>query len=162
MRRFSPEQLKWLWSGLIIAIIVTGIYLVLSFPRFGFVRPGMISQVTSRSSQGVTNPPPEPDKSSITTEAMEAFILSLKTSTPGHDPFLSHGEQGWKDFLGGLKDLPPKLEGIIQVEDKRVALIQSARFREGDEVKGFQIVKIGDKNVLLTKAGKIYTMNLND
>lgn len=156
MKRFSPEQIKWLWSGLIFFIIVVGIYLVLSFPLSVFEHPEKITSVTKYSPEEKNSPLSAPDKDSVSTEEMENFILSLKSTRHGHDPFLSSGEQEWKNFLSNLKDQPPHLDGIIRVENQRVVLIQSSRFREGEEVNGFLIVKINDTSVLLSKNGKTY------
>ncbi|HJX30898.1 MAG TPA: hypothetical protein VJ624_03490 [Thermodesulfobacteriota bacterium] len=160
MMRFSPEQTKWLWSGSIIFIILVGIYLVLSFPLSVFDHSVKIHPVTHYP-PGESRALSEPDNASVSTDEMENFILSLKNTTPGHDPFLSSGEQDWKNFLNTLKDQPPHLDGIIRVENQRVALIQSSRFREGEEVSGFLIVKINDKSVLLSKEGKTYIITLD-
>jgi len=159
MKRLSLRQTRWIWRGLIIGVILAGIYIVISLPPPGVETPEKENQTSSVSTE-------EDDGLSskatayITPEAMKDFISSLKKGAHSHDPFLRSGEQKWKKFLGELKDRPPRLKGIIQVEGTRVALIQNSRYREGDEVKGFQIIKIEDKLVLLTKGGKTYTVHL--
>ena len=158
MKQFSPEQKKRIGIGLVIGAVLIGLYIVISVLPSGLRTPKGAHQTSGMSAEEDANP--TEGKYHITPEEMGSFIASIEQADPGQDPFLSSGEREWKRFLGELRERPPQLKGIIQMEDARVALIQDSRFREGDEVKGFRIIKIEDKRVLLTKGGKIYTVPL--
>ena len=160
MKKLSETQIKWILRGLSIVVVLTGLCFL-----FFFIPSGMEKSKRFSPDQGPLTTkkpaPAEPEAQSVTVEKMEDFLLALKETTQGHDPFLSSGEQEWKHFLTEFKAQPPRLQGIIQVEGKKAAIIQSARFYEGDEVKGFRVFKIEDKEVLLTKEGKTYTLTIN-
>jgi hypothetical protein len=144
--------------ALVVGAVLVGLYLVIS------VFPSGLG--ASKGAQQASNLGGEHDgslteaTSHLTPAEMERFIVSISKAESGPDPFLSSGEQEWKRFLGELRERPPRLKGIIQMKDARVALIQDSRFREGDEVQGFRIIKIEDKRVLLAKGGKIHTVHL--
>ena len=161
MRRFDPEQIKWFWGMVIILIILGGLYLVLSFPssvvkysKNTIPDQKLFPYATTESSAALGH-------NSIATKEIEEFIVGLKSSSTYHDPFLTVGEEEWKTFLVNRKNRPPQLEGIIEIENQHIALIKSSRFREGEEVNGFLIVKINDNNVILSKEGKTYILTTN-
>ena len=158
MKRFSPEQTKWIGIGLAVSAILIGLYIVMSILPSGLRTPKGPHQTPSIAADKDARP--REATSHIATEEMEKFIASIEQADLGQDPFLNSGEQEWKRFLGELRERPPRLKGIIQMKDARVALMHNSRFREGDEVKGFRIIKIEDKRVLLAKGGKVHTMHL--
>jgi hypothetical protein len=161
MKQLNLEQTKWLLRGLIIVIILVAVYVIIAFFPFTLEQSKRLDHM-STSAPAHVNTVSSPGANYITTEKMEAFISSLQEVNPGHDPFLSSGEQEWKKFLSDLKERPPHLKGILQIEGKKIALIQSSRFQEGEEVNGFRIEKIEDKSALLSKEGKTYTITLTD
>ncbi|RLA95440.1 MAG: hypothetical protein DRG25_00215 [Deltaproteobacteria bacterium] len=160
MKQFKPEQARWIWSCLIIGVILMGIYLILSLPPSGFEKFEEVAQTTKSLPEEKQEPPPMKKTAFITPKEMEEFISSLRKNTSLRDPFLGSGEKEWKTFLDELKERPPQLKGIIQVEGNRIALIHNSRYREGDEVKGFKIIRIEDEYVVLNKGEKNYTIYL--
>lgn len=106
-------------------------------------------------------PAPAAARGFVTPEAMEQFILSRGMQVTAQDPFLSSGEEQWKRFLAELRERPPRLEGIVKVEGAKVALIQGSRYREGDDVGPYRVLKIEDRAVQLTKEGRVFTIHLS-
>lgn len=160
MKRFSVTQSRWLWKGLTLAVILSGILAVIFFPS---PRPESSHDQGGIGHLAVTKETltqPEPRAASLTSREMDAYLDSLRNASPPRDPFLSSGEDDWKKFLHDLKGRPPRLEGIIRVGSARVAIINHSRFREGEEVEGFQILKIGEKDVMLSKNGSICRVHI--
>ncbi|MFH0811488.1 MAG: hypothetical protein V2A69_01425 [Pseudomonadota bacterium] len=163
MKRISPDKARWIWKILVLFVIISGLSIVILFPPSGFERSEDRGRLLKPSTESATTPSPErADTGSISPEEMEDFIASLKKTTLSHDPFLSSGEQEWKQFLGELKERPPRLKGIIQVAGSRVAIIKDSRYYEGDEVAGFRIVKIEERRVLLSKGGNSYEIHITE
>jgi len=158
MKWFSARRSQRIGKGLVFGALLIGLHVIVSALPSGLEAPMGADQPPFTLSEENTGPAEA--TSQITPEEVEDFIASMGQADSGMDPFLSSGEQEWKRFLGELKDRPPRLQGIIQIKDVRIALIQNSRFREGDEVRGFRIIKIEDTQVLLTKSGKIYTVPL--
>lgn len=122
-------------------------------PQRGFDRTSTMAPATAA-------PAPAAEVRSVTPEAMEQFILSRGKSITPLDPFLSSGEEQWKRFLAELRERPPRLDGIVVVEGAKVALIQGTRYREGDDMGPYRVLKIEDRAVQLTKEGRVFTIHL--
>ena len=65
------------------------------------------------------------------------------------------------EFEGKLETKPPVLTGIMQILDARgnqrsFALIEGKRLMEKDSVRGFNVQKVTNKGVVLTKEGKTW------
>ncbi|MBN2468269.1 MAG: hypothetical protein JXD19_08970 [Deltaproteobacteria bacterium] len=158
MREFSLEQTGWIWPALILAVIVAGITIVVLLPPAGF-----------ENHQAIKQPSPTPAQDPlggttvfVTPAEMENYITSLRRSAVPRDPFLNTGEEEWKAFLCEVKNRPPRLEGIIQSDGRRVALIQDDRYHEGDVVDGFRIMQIEDTQMILAKGDKTFTVQVTE
>ncbi len=141
---------------MIITVIAVGFYLVWLFPA--------IDPKTALSGQhngARANRLDAIQEGILPAQDMHIFIASLQQAGPGTDPFLESGEHEWKNFLGELKMRPPRLQGILEIEGVRIALIQGSRYQEGDVVNEFTVHKVEDTMVILAKNGEYYTIHLS-
>ena len=158
MKRYNANQFRLICNLLVIGVIAMGIYIIWLFPTAHSDLAGL--EPITRS-PGDQQQPQVQNQDTLTSDEMRAYLASRRETGAAPDPFLSSGEVEWKAFLGEIKARPPRLEGIIDVQGVRAALIQGALFRQGDEVSGFSIVEINDSEVILSKDGRRSTIHLS-
>lgn len=157
MKRYNATQVRRLWNIVIFAVLAIGVYMVWIIPGLN-LKAESVGPKTYSSNSVTSGMVGKNDV--LASQEMMAFITSCKQSPSEADPFLRSGEEEWKAFLGEIQARPPRLQGIITVQNKRMALINGSRYQTGDNVKGFTVRDVADTKVVLDKDGTYYTIHL--
>lgn len=89
----------------------------------------------------------------------EALRRGEKFDIP-RDPFLSRQEIKWLKFAEEVSLNPPTLQGVVEREGSRYALIKGKLLGVGERIEGFLIEGIESEMVVLSKEGKKVTVRL--
>ena len=160
MKRSKPEQTRLMLQAWMIVVVGLALFLVLYLPPYGWEATIPSAQTANEDPRLAADKVVVATESSLTFEQMETYLAELKTKSPGRDPFLSAGETQWKIYLGELKDRPPRLAGIMNIEGTPVALIQGSHYRIGDTIHDFLVQDIQDNAVVFLKNDKEFIVPL--
>lgn len=144
-----------MWVGLGILAAGVGVMLIVWFPSGISERP-----LRAVSPQRGEEPP---HISAALAEAQGILRLAnrlqeLRRGGQPRDPFLSTREQDWRSFTQGLSHRPPSLDGILDMEGNRLAMIKGRIHKVGDEVDGFVVEEIRADSVVLLRDGDRVTI----
>jgi hypothetical protein len=160
MRLFDFEKSRVLIAISIILIFIIGIFIINFFPWTSLeetkLKPHPKKPLFQEKWEDIG------EEANRTHEEIRKYISYLTRSSGKRDPFLSTREMEWKEFISQLGDRPLRLEGIIDMEGRRVAIFGGKGFRVGENVGEYQIVNIGEDNCKLTKGGKSYMVYLQE
>ena len=71
-----------------------------------------------------------------------------------HDPTKPRAGMGQAVTAGKpQQELQIRLQGILNNQNKKLAIIADEIFQEGAQVNGYKIIKINNNNIIITKAG---------
>lgn len=158
MGRFEERIERWIWPALGGLVVTVAAILIIWFPapRWGEA-PEMTGQVRSMTHQDVP-------QGVLSIEAgngtLEDVLGEQEIRIPPRDPFLSKAEVKWIQFLEEISMRPPQVEGIVEREGQRFALIKGRLWKAGDRIEGFSIVRVGQEEVELNKEGKTVVVKL--
>lgn len=155
MRGLEEGWERWVWVGLGVLAAGVGVMLIVWFPSGAADRPSRVV-----SPPRGEEPPPV---SAALAESQGILRLARRLQElrrDGHprDPFLSSKEQDWRSFTQGLSRRPPPLDGILDMEGNRLAMIKGRVHKVGDEVDGFVVEEIGADSVVLLREGDRVTI----
>ena len=160
MKRSKAEETRLMLQAGMIIIVGIALFLVIYLPPYGWEATIPSAQTAPGDPEAAGDRVAVGGGSSLTLEQMDTYLVSLNGTDPQRDPFLSAREAKWKSFLGELKDRPPRLAGIINIEGTPVALIQGSHYRIGDTIQGFLINDIQEEAAVLCKEGKTFIVRL--
>ena len=101
--------------------------------------------------------PADPEKLEAVLKLAQVFTKKSVKKDPFYHRIIS--KKGRKRFVAKSKvDLV--LRGIMEVMGKKVALINQHILHEGDQIKGYRLVKIGQNKVNLRRRKRKYVLNL--
>ncbi len=155
---FEEDVERWLWMALAGVIVGVAAVLIFWFP---------LERKSERMEDVAFKLRKQPQEPFKLDEMMKELAGLLEEGRkrgeifpPPRDPFLSVGEVKWLKFVEELSLNPPPLQGIVEKEGTRHALLKGKLLREGEEIEGFRIEKIDPETVHLTKEGKSVTVKM--
>jgi hypothetical protein len=155
---FEEDLEKWVWMALAGVIVGVAAVLIFWFP---------LERKAERMEDVAFKLRKQPQESFKLDEGMKELVGLLEEGRKGgeisplpRDPFLSVGEVKWLKFVEEVSLNPPPLQGIVEKEGTRYALLKGKLLREGEEIEGFRIERIDPEMVHLTKEGKSVTVKM--